>query len=128
MNGEPTGLLNPVIKKHIIDISTESIFSGLAWRLRSKKTDQSQPWLFGRHLRNVNNRFGKKVGDWLDQISEKPSLGITQLEWSAGAAKAFTERNIPYLIFITMIYRSGIHIFFHKQYQELFVFMLQVSV
>ena len=100
MNGEPTGLLNPVIKKHIIDISTESIFSGLAWRLRSKKTDQSQPWLFGHHLRNVNSRFGKKVGAWLDQMSEKPSLGITQLEWSAGAAKAFTERNIPYLIFI----------------------------
>ena len=100
MNGEPTGLLNKEIQTHIINTSTESIFSGLAWRLRSKRSGQSHPRLFGYHLRNVNNRFAKKVGDWLDEMPEKPRLGITQLEWSAGAAKAFSERNIPYLIFI----------------------------
>ena len=100
MNGEPTGLLNKEIQTHIINTSTESIFSGLAWRLRSKRSEQSHPRLFSYHLRNVNNRFAKKVGTWLDEMPEKPRLGITQLEWSAGAAKAFSERNIPYLIFI----------------------------
>ena len=39
MNGErPTGLLGREIQAHIINASTESIFSGLAWRLRSRRS------------------------------------------------------------------------------------------
>ncbi len=100
MNGENTGLLDPQIQTHIINLPTESLFSGLAWRFRSKKSGHSHSRLFNYHLRNINNRFAKKIGEWLDKMPEKPKLGITQLEWSAGAAKAFTDRNIPYLIFI----------------------------
>ncbi|CAI8176880.1 MAG: Uncharacterised protein [Methanobacteriota archaeon] len=100
MNGEPTGLLKPEIQTHIINLPTESIFSGLAWRLRSRRSGQSHPRLFKYHLRNVNNHFSKKVEEWLDKMSEKPTLGITQLTWSAGAAEAFRRHEIPYLIFI----------------------------
>ena len=99
-SGELTGLLDGQIRKQILKIPTESVWSGLAWRLRSKKTGLSEPHLYQHHLRRTNRRFSKMVSSWLDEMPTPPQLGITQLTWSAGAADAFQRKGIPYLIFI----------------------------
>ena len=36
----------------------------------------------------------------MDEQEYAGAVGLTQLEWSAGAAKAFAERNIPYIVFV----------------------------
>ncbi len=99
-SGDLTGLLDNQIEKKILKVPIESVWSGLAWRLRSKHTGLSQPFLYRRHLRRTNHYFAKKVTNWLDEMSILPQLGITQLTWSAGAAEAFRRKGIPYLIFI----------------------------
>lgn len=99
-SGDLTGLLDDRIKKKILKIPTESLWSGLAWRLRSKHTGLSEPRLYRRHLRRTNHHFAKLVTNWLDEMPTLPQLGITQLTWSAGAAEAFRRKGIPYLIFI----------------------------
>ena len=98
--GVEKGLLLPSITSSKIDLESESLLSGIAWRLRSRKTGHSNSFFFRRHLRNINQKFYEKVNEWLDSFEILPTIGLTQLEWCAGAARAFYERNIPYILFI----------------------------
>lgn len=94
------------IHREAVSIPVESIWSGLAWRLRSRGTQRPRAGLQRRHLRGRNQAFC----DWLrpklaaakaaaDQDGD-PILGVTQLNWSAGAAAAFAEVGIPWLVFV----------------------------
>ncbi len=98
--GDKTNLLNENISTSRIDLMSESYLSGLAWRLRSKRSGHSNQYFQQKHLKKINSKFYYIVSEWLDSFEILPTLGITQLEWSAGAARAFRERNIPYLLFV----------------------------
>ena len=82
------------------DLKTESVFSGLAWRLRSKATGNSNVALHRIHLSRANAKFGSYVRRWLERMPVKPDVGLTQLSWSAGAADAFSSMGVPYVLFI----------------------------
>jgi glycosyltransferase involved in cell wall biosynthesis len=82
------------------------LWSGLAWRLRNRRTGRNQSRLEQRHLKKSNRAFEKWLAPLLAaevQAATKEGdllLGVTQLHWSAGAAKAFTDAGIPYLAFV----------------------------
>jgi glycosyltransferase involved in cell wall biosynthesis len=98
--GEQTNLLTEDISVSRIELTSESFFSGLAWRLRSRRTGHPNSFFLKKHFQRINLEFYNKVSSWLDTFEILPTLGLTQLEWSAGAAQAFRERNIPYLLFV----------------------------
>ncbi|MDP6856930.1 MAG: hypothetical protein QGH13_05305, partial [Candidatus Thalassarchaeaceae archaeon] len=98
--GEKTNLLTNDISTTRSTIKSESYLSGLAWRIRSRKSGHPNSFLLKKHLRRVNLHFYEEVSNWLDSFEILPTIGLTQLEWSAGAARAFQERNIPYILFI----------------------------
>ena len=97
-NSEP--ILDKRVIKEVCGIETESILSGLAWRLRSKTTGYPNDSLRRIHLKRANAKFAKAVGRWLDESPTKPEMGLTQLSWSSGAAEAFSIRGVPYVLFI----------------------------
>jgi len=98
--GEQTNLLTGEILTSRIELPSESFLSGLAWRLRSRRSGHPNSFFLKKHLQRINLEFYQKVSNWLDTFDILPTLGLTQLEWSAGAAQAFRERNIPYLLFV----------------------------
>mgnify|MGYP001206904810 CR=1 FL=1 len=98
--GEQTNLLTDEIQTSRIELTSESFLSGLAWRLRSRRSGHPNSFFLKKHLRKINLEFYQKTSSWLDKFEILPTLGVTQLEWSAGAAQAFRERNIPYLLFV----------------------------
>tara|TARA_S200000501_G_scaffold80994_1_gene72959 strand:- start:1655 stop:2917 length:1263 start_codon:yes stop_codon:yes gene_type:complete len=98
--GEQTNLLTEDILTSRIELTSESFFSGLAWRLRSRRSGHPNSFFLKKHLQKINLEFYHNVSSWLDTFDILPTLGLTQLEWSAGAAQAFRERNIPYILFI----------------------------
>ena len=94
------------LERSVCSFAVEDVWSGLAWRLRSKSSGKPNVGFQRRHLRGVNQRFAK----WLDgKVSEEvvaakgagdQLIGVTQLHWSAGAAKVFQKFNIPYMVFV----------------------------
>ena len=90
----------------VCDRPVEDLWSGLAWRLRSRRTGKQQSNLQGVHLSKANRGFAKWLTPLLAAEVEEAAnngdvlLGVTQLHWSAGAAKAFTDAGIPYLAFV----------------------------
>jgi len=100
VDSEPMSLLDARARREVCKLGTESVFSGLAWRLRSKATGHSNATLLRFHLKRANAKFGKVVGEWLDRMPDKTDVGLTQLSWSVGAADSFSSRGIPYVVFI----------------------------
>ena len=94
------------LERAVCNHPVEDLWSGLAWRLRSRRTGKQHSWLQRQHLSKSNRAFAK----WLTPLlaaeveaaksSGDALLGITQLHWSAGAAKAFSDAGIPYLAFV----------------------------
>ena len=99
-NSDSGGLLDSRAIREVCEIKTESAFSGLAWRLRSRATGYSNAALLRIHLKRVNSKFRNAVGSWLGRMPAKPDVGLTQLSWSKGAADAFRSMEIPYVVFI----------------------------
>jgi len=105
--GDVTDLTsNSGLEREVCGRPVEDLWSGLAWRLRSRRTGKQQPHLQWVHLSKTNRAFAR----WLRPIlaaevaaaesSGDVLLGVTQLHWSAGAAKAFSRAGIPYLAFV----------------------------
>ncbi len=105
--GQVTDLTNDSgLERDVCSLPVEDLWSGLAWRLRSRRTGKQNVGLQGRHLSKSNRAFAKWLGPRIaaEVDAAKHSgdilLGITQLHWSAGAAKAFTDAGVPYLAFV----------------------------
>ena len=105
--GEITDLTkDSELDREVCNLPVEDLWSGLAWRLRSRRTGKQHSWLQRQHLSKSNRAFAK----WLTPLlaaeveaaenSGDALLGISQLHWSAGAAKAFSDAGIPYLAFV----------------------------
>ena len=100
VNSDSEPLLEARAEREVCELKTESVFSGIAWRLRSKATGYSNVALHRVHLRRVNAKFEVAVRRWLERMPGKPDIGLTQLSWSAGAADAFSSMGVPYVLFI----------------------------
>ncbi|MGB1098194.1 MAG: glycosyltransferase [Poseidonia sp.] len=99
--GEPIGLLKPEVDLTTIDLPIEGFWSKIAWGLRERKGEQRRrKWAHDRHIGRRSAQFAARVGGWLDKHDHTGAVGLTQLEWSAGAAQAFSERGIPYVMFV----------------------------
>ena len=105
--GDVTDLTsNSGLEREVCNLPVEDLWSGLAWRLRSRRTGKQQSNLQWVHLSKTNRAFAK----WLTPLlaaevaaaenSGDVLLGVTQLHWSAGAARAFSNAGIPYLAFV----------------------------
>ena len=94
------------IKFQKCQIKIEDIFSGASWKLRNRKTGRSMKLLRRIHLKRKNKLFSNWLREHLSEqvklAKEKNEklLGITQLDWSAGASSAFIENKIPYVVFV----------------------------
>ena len=94
------------LEREVCNLPVEDLWSGLAWRLRSRRTGKQNVGLQGRHLSKSNRAFAKWLSPRIAAEVEAAKrsgdtlLGITQLHWSAGAAKAFTDAGVPYLAFV----------------------------
>lgn len=94
------------LEREVCNLPVEDLWSGLAWRLRSRRTGKQNAVLQGRHLSKSNRAFSKWLAPRIAAEAEAAKnsgdtlLGITQLHWSAGAAKAFSDAGVPYLAFV----------------------------
>ena len=107
MRGDVTDLtLDGGLEREVCNIPVEDLWSGLSWRLRNKKTGRNQSWFEQRHLLKSSRVFAKWLGPLLaaEKVRAEENgdllLGVTQLHWSVGAARAFTAAGIPYLAFV----------------------------
>ena len=87
-------------------IKIEDIYSGSSWKLRNRKTGRSLKFLRRIHLQRKNKLFFNWLKKYfseevkLAKQNNEKLLGITQLDWSAGASSAFIENKIPYIVFV----------------------------
>ena len=94
------------LERAVCNHPVEDLWSGLAWRLRSRRTGKQHSGLQRLHLSKSNRIFAKWLAPLLEAEIEAATssgdvlLGVTQLHWSAGAAKAFSDAGIPYLAFV----------------------------
>ena len=105
--GDVTDLtIDSGLERDVCNHPVEDLWSGLAWRLRSRRTGKQHSGLQRKHLSKSNRAFAKWLAPLLaaEVNAAKSSgdvlLGVTQLHWSAGAAKAFQDAGIPYLAFV----------------------------
>jgi glycosyltransferase involved in cell wall biosynthesis len=99
--GERIGLLRPEVDLTTTELPIEGFWSKIAWSLRERKGEQRRrKWAHDRHLGRRGPQFAAHVGTWLDSQNHDGAIGLTQLEWSCGAAKAFADRGIPYIMFV----------------------------
>jgi len=99
--GERIGLLRPEVDLTTTELPIEGFWSKVAWGLRERKGEQRRrKWAHDRHLGRRGSQFAARVGAWLDGQNHDGAIGLTQLEWSGGAAKAFADRGIPYIMFV----------------------------
>jgi len=94
------------LEREVCDFPVEDLWSGLAWRLRNRRSGRQNSLLQGRHLARSNRIFAKWLAPRLAAEVEVANskgdilVGVTQLHWSAGAAKAFSNAGIPYVAFV----------------------------
>jgi len=107
MRGTVTNLTGDSgLEREVCDLPVEDLWSGLSWRMRNRKTGWNHTGLERLHLQKRNRAFAKWLKPYLTaevKAAEKEGyvlLGVTQLHWSAGAAKAFSDVGIPYLAFV----------------------------
>jgi len=99
--GERIGLLRPEVDLTTTELPIEGFWSKVAWGLRERKGEQRRrKWAHDRHLGRRGPQFAARVDAWLDGQNHDGAIGLTQLEWSCGAAKAFADRGIPYIMFV----------------------------
>ena len=99
--GEQIGLLVPEVDFTTTNLPIEGFWAKVAWVLRERGDGhRRRKWAHDRHIRRRTSQFAKRVGSWLDKHEHNGAVGLTQLEWSTGAAKAFSERGIPYIVFV----------------------------
>ena len=105
--GEVTSLTEgSQLERDVCTFAVEDLWSGLAWRLRNRSSGRPNIGFQRRHLRGVNRKFSKWFQGCLEREVELAEasgdllLGITQLHWSAGAARAFQKYGVPYLVFV----------------------------
>ena len=99
--GERIGLLRIDVDLTTTELPIEGFWSKVAWGLRERKGEQRRrKWAHDRHLGRRGPQFAERVGAWLDGQNHEGAIGLTQLEWSCGAAKAFADRGIPYIMFV----------------------------
>ncbi len=105
--GDTTSLTaDTKLHREVVSIPIESAWSGAAWRLRQRRTQRPNTLLQRIHLNRKNRQFkawlrpkleaAKSAAEEADEIL----IGVTQLDWSAGAAAAFEEAQIPWLVFV----------------------------
>ena len=105
--GDVTSLTkNSGLDREVCMFPIEDVWSGLAWRMRNRSSGRPNVGFQRRHLRGINRKFSK----WLEARIEAEVrtagesgdllLGVTQLHWSAGAARTFQKFGIPYLVFV----------------------------
>ena len=101
--GDVTGLTgDSLLQRTVASLPVESLWSGLAWRLRNKVTGRPNLGFHRRHLRKRNRAFERWLAPHLAEAKQSGDtlLGITQLHWSAGAAEAFRMAGIPHMTFV----------------------------
>ena len=92
--------------RNICTFAVEDLWSGLAWRLRNRSSGRPNVGFQRRHLRGVNRKFSRWLeGRLKDELEDAEAagdllIGVTQLHWSEGAARAFRKFGIPYLVFV----------------------------
>ena len=107
MRGDVTDLTQDSgLEREVCNIPVEDLWSGLSWRLRNRKTGRNRSGFERRHLLKTNRAFWSWLSPLLVAEKERADkngdviIGITQLHWSAGAARAFSNAGIPYLAFV----------------------------
>ena len=107
MRGDVTNLTKESgLEREVCNLPVEDLWSGLSWRMRNRKTGRNQAGLERLHLNKRNRAFAKWLKPFLASEVETAAdkgyvlVGVTQLHWSAGAAKAFSDAGIPYLAFV----------------------------
>lgn len=99
--GEPIGLLEPEVNHATTDLPIEGLWSKVAWGLRERRGElRRRKWALDRHIARRSAQFAGRVGSWLDKQEHTGGIGLTQLDWAPGAAKAFTARGMPYIMFV----------------------------
>ena len=99
--GEPIHLLESNIDFLTTDLPIEGFWSKVAWGLRERKGElRPRKWAHNRHIARRSSQFANHVGSWLDSQDHADGIGLTQLEWAPGAAKAFNARGMPYIMFV----------------------------
>lgn len=94
------------LEREICNLPVEDLWSGLAWRLRNRRTGRNRLGFERQHLLKSNRAFAKWLAPFLAAEIQSADengdvlLGITQLHWSAGASTAFANAGIPYLAFV----------------------------
>jgi len=98
--GTPLGLLAPEVNVHRRPLRIEGAWSKVAWTLRERGGEgRPRRWAHARHLARRNAMFEREVHRWLDAVGTE-GIGVTQLEWAAGAASAFASRGVPWVLFV----------------------------
>jgi glycosyltransferase involved in cell wall biosynthesis len=107
MRGDVTDLTeNSGLEREVCNLPVEDLWSGLSWRLRNRNTGRNRIGFERRHLLKTNRAFWNWLSPLLVVEKEKAKesgnllIGVTQLHWSAGAARAFSNAGIPYLAFV----------------------------
>ncbi|MEE3134578.1 MAG: glycosyltransferase [Candidatus Thermoplasmatota archaeon] len=97
---------NSTINIKKCNIKIEDVYSGLAWRFRNRNTGRSMKRLRKIHLKKKNKDFFNWLKIELSKTKQNAEeqnerlLGVTQLDWSAGASSAFIAAKIPYVTFV----------------------------
>ena len=87
-------------------IAIEDTLSGMAWRLRSRRSGRSFKLLEAQHLKRKNEEFSRwittRLARHVREAEEEglPLMGVSQLHWAAGASWAFSSAKIPYVVFV----------------------------
>ena len=97
--GAATDLLDEAVKAERLALPIEGPWSRAAWALRQRGgSRRPRHWAHRRHLVQRNKQFATEVGQWLS--STGPGIGLTQLDWAAGAASAFKAAGVPWMVFV----------------------------
>ena len=97
--GAATDLLDEAVKAERLALPIEGPWSRAAWVLRQRGgSRRPRHWAHRRHLVQRNKQFATEVGQWLS--STGPGIGLTQLDWAAGAASAFKAAGVPWMVFV----------------------------
>ena len=97
--GVTTDLLDKGVEVERLALPIEGPWSRVAWALR-ERTGSRRPrhWAHRRHLARRNKQVEAEVGQWLSTTG--PGIGLTQLDWAAGAASAFQAAGLPWMVFV----------------------------
>ncbi|RAH14083.1 MAG: hypothetical protein CMB56_006555 [Methanobacteriota archaeon] len=88
------------------NLNIEDLYSGLSWKFRNRKSGRPMKFFRRIHLKKKNRLFSVCLNKHFSKLIKKSRqnneklLGVTQLDWSAGASSSFIEHGIPYVVFV----------------------------